>query len=305
MLELTSDVVFKAFMLSDRTKNYKARLIHLITGIDEDELKNAFYTSEELKINNINDKVYKTDIVVRVKKNVISIEMNNRKYKGIFTKNRLYASKLESEELESGEDYLDIKKIITINIDNFHAFKGGKVVYKFLMKEEDTGEIEDDLYVSYHVDLKNVCNMQYNDNEVEKLLKVFTEDINSLRGEEKLQADKSETDRLIIEAIEELERLSQDRDIRGLYNKEKVERKLMNSYKREIREKSIEEGMKKGMREGMREGKKVGIKEGITQGKSEGRLEAKQNFLNLMREKGMSDQEIEKFLGTSIEEFMK
>ena len=73
-LELTSDVVFKAFMLSERTKNYKAKLIHLITGIDEEDLKNALYTSEELKLDQKDEKLYRTDIIVRVKKNIISMK---------------------------------------------------------------------------------------------------------------------------------------------------------------------------------------------------------------------------------------
>ena len=38
LLELTSDVVFKSFMMSEKTNPYKARLIHLITGIPESEL---------------------------------------------------------------------------------------------------------------------------------------------------------------------------------------------------------------------------------------------------------------------------
>ena len=38
LLELTSDVVFKAFMISEKTNRYKARLISLITNIPESEL---------------------------------------------------------------------------------------------------------------------------------------------------------------------------------------------------------------------------------------------------------------------------
>ena len=58
ILELTSDVVFKAFMMSENTKDYKARLISLITGIDEKLLKNAVYRSVEFPISNKKDKIY-------------------------------------------------------------------------------------------------------------------------------------------------------------------------------------------------------------------------------------------------------
>ena len=49
-LKLTSDIVFKSFMMSKNTNNYKARLIHLITGIPESDLKKAIYQSVELPI---------------------------------------------------------------------------------------------------------------------------------------------------------------------------------------------------------------------------------------------------------------
>ena len=48
ILELTSDIVFKSFMLSEDTKEYTARLISLITKIPEKEiLKNR---SEERRV---------------------------------------------------------------------------------------------------------------------------------------------------------------------------------------------------------------------------------------------------------------
>ena len=110
-------------------------------------IKKAVYTSEELKVNQKNEKVYKTDIIVKVEKNIISIEMNKEASYGIFIKNSNYASKLRSEQLESGESYQEYKKVITINIDNFHTYKGNKIIYKFMMMELETKEIENDYYI--------------------------------------------------------------------------------------------------------------------------------------------------------------
>ena len=115
LLELTSDIVFKAFMMSDNTKHYKAKLISLITGIPEINLENATYESNELAVTNKNDKVYKTDIIVKVDRNIISIEMNKDYYEGLFIKNATYVNKLESEQFERGDSYLSYNKIIQIN----------------------------------------------------------------------------------------------------------------------------------------------------------------------------------------------
>ena len=73
LLELTSDVVFKAFMISEKTNRYKARLISLITNIPESELLKAKYQSVELPVNNKKDKVYKTDIIVSIKNSILLV----------------------------------------------------------------------------------------------------------------------------------------------------------------------------------------------------------------------------------------
>ena len=120
-------------MLSDETKEYKAKLIHLITNLDYDKLLNATYVSKELSVTNKNNKVYNTDIVVEIENNVLNIEMNNSYYKGLFYKNNSYLNKIRSEAYESGDDYLDIEAVIQINIDNFTHYKGNKLIYKFEM----------------------------------------------------------------------------------------------------------------------------------------------------------------------------
>jgi len=224
LLELTSDTVFKAFMMSEKTKDYKARLIHLITGIPEEDLKEAVYESNELSVTNKNNKVYKTDIIVKIDNNIISIEMNNKYYEGLFIKNATYYNKLESEQFEQGQSYLKYLKIIQINIDNFHKFKGNKLLYKFTMREIETNEQENDLLESYHIDLTYLKDKCYNEikDELEKICLLFIDKNNEyktlLKG-----------DNIMNEAYEELERISMDKNIIGLYDKEKVEQKILNT----------------------------------------------------------------------------
>ena len=74
--------------MSENTKHYKARLLHLITNIPEEDLINATYESNELPINNKNDKVYKTDIIVIINRNIISIV-----FKIIFSRRINYTKK--------------------------------------------------------------------------------------------------------------------------------------------------------------------------------------------------------------------
>jgi len=83
-LELTSDIVFKEFMMSEKTKEFKADLLNAITKIPVKELLKAEFSSNELVGNSKDDKVFKTDILVQVKnKNILILEMNKYFYECI------------------------------------------------------------------------------------------------------------------------------------------------------------------------------------------------------------------------------
>lgn len=233
LLELTSDVVFKAFMMSDKVTLYKSKLIHLITGIEEEKLNEAVYVCKEFPVNHKQDKVYRSDIIVEVENCYINIEMNREYYEGIFVKNSMYMSKIRSEELDRGEEYTELKDVIQINIDSFGKFKDKKLVYEFGMREKESGELEYESYKSYHINLDYLRKNCYNEsNELRKVLGLF------------IMEDKEElgNEPYMIEAIEELERISRDEKIIGLYDKEKQDRMI---EKTKIKS-ALKEGMEKG-----------------------------------------------------------
>jgi len=269
LLKLTSDVVFKAFMMSDKTKEYKARLIHLITGLDEKRLLEAEYVCKEFPVSNKNDKIYKSDIVVRVEKNILNIEMNASYYKGLFEKNNIYMNKIRGESFSKGEDYLEIEKVIQINIDNFSYYKGDKIIYKFEMREESTGELECKNIESYHVDLEKLRKKCYTNDERKELMKLLTMFI----AKEESELEELRSEEYMNEAINELERISQDEDIIGLYDAEEVERKVRNTQ----------------------------IKSAKLEGKEEERLQIAKNLKNL----NISIQDISKATRLNIEEIEK
>ncbi len=236
LLELTSDVVFKSFMMSDKTKEYKARLIHLITGIPKSELLSASYQLIELPVKHKKDKVLKTDIIVNVEKSIISLEMNKEYYDGLFVKNGTYLNHIESSQFERGDVYLDYKAIIQINFDNFQKYKGDKLIYEFMMREKETNEIETDLVKSYHINLSYLKNRCYNKcSEIEKTCILFLEDL------EKYKLDIKE-DEIMEKAYETLEEISSDEKIIGLYDAEKVEQKVINTKIEGARREAIQQG---------------------------------------------------------------
>lgn len=242
ILELTSDVVFKAFMLSDNTKEYKAKLIHLITGISYEKLLHATYVSKEFPVNNKKDKSYRSDIMVDISKNILNLEMNSSYYHGLFIKNNRYINKIGGDSFDKGENYLEMEDITQINFDNFNKYSGDKLVYEFSMYEIDTKEIEEEGLKSYHVDLDYLRKKCYNKeelNELEEMLQLFiVKSFDELRGDIYMEP-------YMQEVMQELERISQDEKIIGLYDAEKVDKKIRNTQIKSARIEGMEEGMAK------------------------------------------------------------
>ena len=173
-----------------------------------------------------------------------------------------------------------------------------------MMMEEETHELESEFIESYHIDLTYLNGKCYNElNELEKSCFVFLEEqeettINSLRG-----------DSVMDEAYDELERISRDTGIIGLYDAEKVERKVYNSkmnYAEKIgMEKGIEKGIKKGMAQGIEKGIKQGIEQGIEQGLREGEHAKTIEIAKEMLNKNLDEKLISEITGLSISEIKK
>lgn len=91
-----------------------------------------------------------------------------------------------------------------------------------MMKEVELNELETENLESYHLDLSYLKERCYNEEElteIEKLCLLFIkEDIDSLRGED-----------IMDDAIDELNKISHDEKIIGLYDAEKVEQKIRNT----------------------------------------------------------------------------
>ena len=112
------------------------------------------------------------------------------------------------------------------------------------MREVDTNELENDLLESYHIDLTYLNRICYTEckNELERFCFMFKDNIKDIEGEIKM-------DDIMDEAYEELERISSDKNIIGLYDKEKIEQKIINTRLLDAELKGKEEGKKEGIQQ--------------------------------------------------------
>jgi len=157
-LELTSDIVFKEFMMSEKTKEFKADLLNAITKIPVKELLKAEFSSNELVGNSKDDKVFKTDILVQVKnKNILILEMNKYFYDGIMAKTHQYASRILSSELEKGENYIDIKEVIEISFNDFKVMEHNRLINELAITNISTRKRVSEMnWRGFQIDLKTI-----------------------------------------------------------------------------------------------------------------------------------------------------
>ena len=98
----------------------------------------------------------------------------------------------------------------------------------------------------------------------------------------------------IRKANKEVEKLSQDKEERELYE---LRLKAIRDEEN-IRLTGIEEGMARGLRKGRIQGRKAGLKQGLEVGRNERNIEIAKNMLK----KGMEIKDISEITGLSIEE---
>ena len=254
----TFDPVFKEIFTSPDCHNFVCALISEITKLDLNYLK------ENLKVINSNlpksrafEKTSITDVLLSVDGNILNIEMNNEYYKGLFEKNDMYQHTILSRTMKREDSYLNLKKVIQINIDNFSKFK--KAISIFKLMEIDTHEIENKDYIKYHIALPKIMEKYYNGdklNYLEKLLCVI-----GAKSREEL-SKISKGDMVLMEASKKIEDLSLDELFSDLYDveKDRIMAENAKQYRDEIAEKR---GMRRGMKKGMQQGMQQGIQQGI------------------------------------------
>lgn len=264
------DFVFKELVIDKNNREWLSHLLSNIIDINYEILfENIVIKDSRLRINNKLDKKNITDIIIEVDKNYINLEMNNFYYKGITERNNAYHAAILKEVYKENSDYLDIEKVIQINFNNYKFNKSNKLVSKYMITDVDTLEIDNEIFVKYSVNLPNLKGLCYNlDNnkltELEKCLLLLVEkDIKKLR-------DISKGVEYMEKVVDNLERLSLDEHIIGLYDKEEEDKKIERTKIRGAKEEGFNTGFDKGCKEGLKKGVKQGIKKGIKQGIEEG-----------------------------------
>ena len=216
VLPATKDVVFKNLMINSHM--FLSIILEHFLCIDKKVIeKNMYLENTELPVSNAKEQRKVTDIMVRVGRNVINLEMNAKNYLGLVDRNVKYITKAFSELSLSGEGYEDANIAIQINFDLDWQYDDREIIKFVLMDPINNIVLTESLQI-YNINLLKFHEKYYNNvelSEFERAVTLLT--LNKKEDMEKI----SEGVEGLMEAKEEIKKLSENLGIIGVYDYEK------------------------------------------------------------------------------------
>jgi predicted transposase/invertase (TIGR01784 family) len=114
-ISLSNDLVFKYILGSEENKKYAMDFISSILNIKKNEkieIQNSIKLSKEV----VESKQFELDVLIKTKRRIINLEMQNIYNKNSLIKNLTYMMSIFIREFKRGRKYEDIIPIIQINI---------------------------------------------------------------------------------------------------------------------------------------------------------------------------------------------
>ena len=241
LIPLSSDICFRTIF--KKKKNLK----YFLEDILEEEIKEIEYQDRVIEAEEVEKKECRLDMVIKLGNDtIVNIEMQKDKTGDIFKRTNYYISRIMSKSLKRGESYNKLPKALAIWIIDY--------------KEKEIKKYKSDLKLC---DTKAIERIRKGNNKEEILIKDEIRIIVDLTKE----ADKSKIaewkeifrsgevmnkrDKRLQEVVEEIKKLSQNKEAMELYRLEQdieIEKISREEY---IKETAKEEGLKEGKEEGI------------------------------------------------------
>ena len=216
VLPATEDVVFKNLIMESR--EFLIIILEHFLGIDKEIIRNNMHLENTtLPVSNAKEKKKVTDIIVRVERNVVNLEMNASYYKGLVNRNIDYILKGKTEANFSGENYDDSYIGIQINFDLDWQYDDRDII-KFVLMDPERGIVLSENLIIYNINLLKFREKYYNNDELSEFERAIT--LLTLTKREDIEKISEGVEGLM-EAKEEIKKLSDNLGIIGVYDYEK------------------------------------------------------------------------------------
>ena len=242
LIPLSSDICFRTIF--KKKKNLK----YFLEDVLEEEIKEIEYKDRVIEAEEVEKKECRLDMVIKLGNDtIVNIEMQKDKTGDIFKRTNYYISRIMSKSLKRGESYNKLPKALAIWIIDY--------------KEKEIKKYKSDLKLC---DTKAIERIRKGNNKEEILIK---DEIRIIIIDLTKEADKSKIaewkeifrsgevmnkrDKRLQEVVEEIKKLSQNKEAMELYRLEQdieIEKISREEY---IKETAKEEGLKEGKEEGI------------------------------------------------------
>ena len=260
-----NDVVFSA-LFSAKNKNLVKSFISSILNQDISEID--MDKSTHLIKNFIHDKLGILDLRVKLDNKVycnVEVQMNDE---GNMTERMLYYwAKLYDGQIQSGSKYKDLEKTISVGIlnfelDNLKNLPGYCSKWK-IIDENGRKVILTDLFELIIIELPKLAKCGIDEIKKDKLAQwmLFINDPESVEVKEIMEENRD-----IKQAVETLEEISDDKEMRRLAELREKAKLDEISWAYNAEQRGEARGRQEGLKEGEARGRQEGLKEGEVRG---------------------------------------
>ena len=215
------DPVFKNIANDKMTRDYLAKFISFVIGIDFDYIsKNMVLVDNNTQEGSLTEHHNEQDIIVSLDNMRINVEVSMNNKDENIRKNLITWLKQTGNLYKVGDGYNLSRICYQICIENYSAFNNNLLVTEAKIVETSTGnyEVLTNDFIQYHVNLKNLPKKCYNElTEFEKFCYLLTIDLES----ELRKLCKG--DKILMDTVEKLKIMSNDTPFITNLEKEQIE----------------------------------------------------------------------------------
>ena len=319
-LKMKSDIMFKAFFNRKENEGFLEEFLESIL-----KRKVIIKTiGHDLRLEQLSkdQKFGILDLGVELENGeFINIEIQLRNYKNIEKRTLFYASKKVTEQLDTGDDFRNLKPIIVIAILDYSFIELPEYITETVRVASKHREYEINNDVKYYYIELNKFRKQNPDmsdtlSQWLSFLDMEREDLLEMACKNNKKVKKAFENYNVLTGDAEIKRLAQIRLMSQLEEKSALATARDKGTKEGIKigieegkKQGIEEGKKQGIEEGKKqgieEGKKQGIEEGKKQGIEEGKKQEKEKIAKELFKQGIEISKISKITGITIGELLK
>ena len=247
------------------------------------------------------EKLGRIDIKATINKSkIVNIEIQLRNNNDIEKRSEFYGAKLITEQFGKKDKYEKLKPVILINILNYELLDLPEYYTKTVTVADKHREYEVIKDVTYY--FIELPKFRKSKPKLANLLECWLAIID---GKGDLIEMAKEKDEIIKEAVEEVEEILSDAQIREINEYRQTAIWERNSMMHHAKEEGMRAGIEEGIKKGIREGKKVGIQEGRKEGRKEGKKEKQIEIAKKMKNEGMKLEDIQRITELDKEEIEK